>query len=134
MRILIVSALLACAGLSAAAQDTNTAAVGVTVACKQDLRKLCRPAPHGGPLKCLMDHKTEVAPGCRKALDSIKGASLPADAPPSAKSGSCLVELQKVCKDAKSKDLNACLKAHGGELSAPCRKVLGSAQKASAQR
>jgi hypothetical protein len=131
MRTLFVSIVLTLTGIAALAEDTNTAAVRVTVECKQDLRKLCRPAPPGGPLKCLMDHKADVAPGCRKALDSTKGASLPSGAAPSR---SCLPEFQKVCQGAKSKELNSCLKAHRGDLSEPCRKVLDAAVSSSAKR
>ena len=118
-----ILALLLAAATSHAA-DTNAAAVSVTSACRSDLRKLCRPAPKGGPLKCLLDHKDEVEPGCRKTLDGMKGAVTPAGKP----TKSCLPEYTKVCSGVKSKDFKACLKEHRKELSAECRKAADAAK------
>lgn len=110
--------------LPAAAADTNASAVSVASACRSDLRKLCRPAPKGGPLKCLIDHKEEVEPACRKALDGMKGAATPAGKP----AKSCLPEYAKVCSGIKSKDFKACLKEHRKDLSPECRKAAEAAK------
>jgi hypothetical protein len=111
---------------AARAADTNAAAVSITGACRADLRKLCRPAPAGGPLKCLLDHKDSVEPGCRKALDGLKGAAVP-QAPSKGQPKSCLPEYTKVCAGMKSKDFKACLKEHRKELSPACQKAAEAA-------
>lgn len=120
--ITLFAFLLAVAPASAA--DTNAAAVSVTSACRSDLRKLCRPAGAGGPLKCLLDHKAEVEPACRKALDGMKGAVTPSGKP----TKSCLPEFTKVCSGVKSHDFKACLKEHRKELSPECRKAADAAK------
>ena len=82
-----------------------------------------------------MEHKAEVAPACRVALDALKGASLPASATPAAgQTSSCMPEFEKVCKGVKSKELGACLESHRTELSEFCRKIADSVVKAPSRR
>ncbi len=117
--------------LSVRAADTNSAAVGISQACKPELRSVCKPKKGSSPLKCLKEHKAEASPACQAALDGLKGATVPeggakAGAATAGKSRSCVPEFEKVCKGAKSGELNTCLKAHLGELSEFCRKVTES--------
>ncbi|MBI3549223.1 MAG: hypothetical protein HY078_09305 [Elusimicrobia bacterium] len=129
--LLALPLLAAFAVLPAAAADTNDAAVDITLACRKDLRTLCKPKPGGpGPLACLMEHKAEVAPECRKALDASKGAALPAGKTPgSAKASSCTAEFAKSCKGARGEAMRACLKAHRGDFSELCRQLADAAAK-----
>ena len=114
---LFLLALLA--AIPAAAADTNDAAVSLTMACRPELRGACKPVKGKGmsPLKCLQEHKADASAACRKALDGMKGASLPSGAKPQpGAAGSCIPEFEKVCKGVKSKELASCLKAHSSTL------------------
>lgn len=127
MKALFALLLAVAAARPAAAADVRSGVVGVMAACRSDLRQFCRPAPVGGPLKCLLDHKEEVQPDCRKALDSIKGLPAPAAPAAAGRPKSCLPEFTKVCSGAKSKDFKACINAHRSELSSYCRKMADAA-------
>lgn len=128
---ILALALLAAFAPPSRAADTNAAAGGVTAACRAELRSLCKPKAGWSPLKCLREHKAEASPACRKALDGIKGATLPAGGPKAGaaaagQSRSCVPEYEKVCKGVKSDELRPCLKAHREELSEFCRKITDS--------
>lgn len=123
MKIFLLLAVAALP-LAAHAADTNDAAVSLTSACRKELRSTCKPKAGTSPLKCLQDHKADVSPACRKALDASKGAALPpSTAPAPGHASSCVPEFEKVCKGVKSKELGSCLKTHRAGLSEFCRKI-----------
>ena len=125
MKTVLFSMLLILPAIAARAEDTNAAALRIVSACREDLHKYCRPSPAGGPIKCLEDHKDQVAPDCKTALGGLKGATVPTyGKPPAGRKGkpkSCLPEFTKACAGAKSKEFHACLKEHRKEFSDFCK-------------
>ena len=130
----ILALLLTVVALRAGAHDTNDAAVSITMACKKELRSICKPAHGVSPLKCLAEHKADASPDCRKSLDSLKGATVPTKGASAGHASSCVPEFEKACKGVKSKELGACLKTQRTELSEFCRKIADSMDKTPARR
>ncbi len=70
--------LLAALSGPAAAQSgsANEAQAAARRACRGDFQRLCQGVQPGGgrPLRCLEEHRAELGPDCRTALDAAKQA------------------------------------------------------------
>jgi len=60
---------------AAARKEREDARKNVTMNCKADLEKLCADAEkgHGGRMKCLEGHESEVGQACADALKAMPG-------------------------------------------------------------
>lgn len=119
-RALLVAALLAAAPLASAQTATNDA-LGP---CAADAARLCADvgAGHGGKMRCLNQHESELSPECKDRLTAVKD-----------RMKALIGELEEVCGDdgrklCKEHALGAgflpCLSQHEKDLSEPCRKWL----------
>jgi len=121
----LAAAVLALAFAHAQASDARLASVRIGVDCKDDFAKFCKnPAPGSSPLRCILAHKSEIAPACLSALDAAMDPAAARGKQPQPPAHSCKDEFVKVCAGAKSGELKRCLQAHRGELSEFCRKML----------
>jgi len=121
-RALLVAGFLALAPLASAQTATNEA-LGP---CAADAARLCADAPagHGGKMKCLNEHESELGAECKERLTAVKE-----------RMKQIVGEIEEACGDdgrklCKERSLGGgllpCLAEHEKDLSKPCRDWLDS--------
>ena len=143
----------------AAQQLTDAQRSAIKSACRGDYQNVCANVPPGtkDSLQCLVQHSTQVSPGCRDALAPATATGTPASSgaaaaaasataaapaaattPPTAHSpreqahmlrAQCGGDFQKFCSTVPLRGGQgaACLRAHAAELTPGCRQALMSA-------
>ncbi|MGH6985393.1 MAG: cysteine rich repeat-containing protein [Caulobacteraceae bacterium] len=68
---LLGAAALAASACSAAPRGGG----GLRQACRADFQKLCaNPTPGERPIRCLVEHRDQLSPACKSALDQARAA------------------------------------------------------------